>query len=320
MKINQPNLSFRPLTYGNNPSLIVLHHAEASTCSVYDVHSWHKDGNGWAGIGYHYFVRKDGSIWKGRPDNAQGAHCPGKNATSIGVCAEGAYNKETMPTAQKNAIKELCSYLKSKYGITQIGGHREYYSTDCPGSNFPLNEFKGTSGSSNGSASTGGSGSSSSSSNGAGGSYYNVKEVQNMLITIGYPCGSYGADGTWGTGTYTAVTSFQRDCNLTVDGWVGEKTYARLVAEYKKKIGSGSSPSNNNSTDNSSKWVNLDGKKGYVNTPSGVNIRAGKSTSAAKLGTIANGTQVSLFRLEGDWMHIYYPPHGGYVAAKYIKY
>ncbi|MDU4597209.1 MAG: glycoside hydrolase family protein [Clostridium sporogenes] len=70
-----------------------------------------------------------------------------------------------------------------------------------------------------------------------GGSYYNVKEVQDMLIKIGYPCGKYGADGSWGNGTKTAVEAFQKDCNLKVDGWVGNNTYHRIVAEYNKKMG-----------------------------------------------------------------------------------
>ncbi|MFV3012083.1 N-acetylmuramoyl-L-alanine amidase [Clostridium botulinum] len=72
------------------------------------------------------------------------------------------------------------------------------------------------------------------------------------------------------------------------------------------------------STDNS--WINLDGKTGTINTPSGVNIREKKSTSSRILGTLANGAKVQLYRKEGDWIHIYYPPHGGYVYAKYVRY
>ena len=43
---------------------IVLHHAEASTCTAEQVDQWHKE-NGWSGIGYHFFVRKDGRIYRG---------------------------------------------------------------------------------------------------------------------------------------------------------------------------------------------------------------------------------------------------------------
>ena len=66
---------------------IVLHHAEAVKCTAQDVHSWHR-ANGWTGIGYHFFVRKDGTIYSGRPINVVGAHEQGisykrkDNATS----------------------------------------------------------------------------------------------------------------------------------------------------------------------------------------------------------------------------------------------
>ena len=102
MTIIDVGLKFNSMTYGNKPNKLVLHHAEASKCTVQDIHSWHL-ANGWAGIGYHYFVRKDGSIYKGRPDNAVGSHCQGSNTGSLGICFEGNYMKETMPTAQYNA-------------------------------------------------------------------------------------------------------------------------------------------------------------------------------------------------------------------------
>ncbi|APU60718.1 N-acetylmuramoyl-L-alanine amidase [Clostridium botulinum] len=76
-----------------------------------------------------------------------------------------------------------------------------------------------------------------------------------------------------------------------------------------------SQPSTNNNN-----WINLDGKTGTINTPSGVNIREKKSTSSKVLGALPNGTKVNLYRKEGEWIHIYYPPHGGYVYGKYVRY
>ncbi|HDK7162071.1 TPA: N-acetylmuramoyl-L-alanine amidase [Clostridium botulinum] len=91
--------------------------------------------------------------------------------------------------------------------------------------------------------------------------------------------------------------------NAIVKGLVGQTT---------------SSTSSKPSTDNS--WINLDGKTGTINTPSGVNIREKKSTSSKILGALPNGSKVNLYRKEGDWIHIYYPPHGGYVYGKYVRY
>lgn len=130
-------LSVRPHT-----RYIVLHHAAAIICTAQQIDNWHK-GNGWSGIGYHFFVRKDGSIYEGRPEWATGAHASGKNSESIGVCVEGNYDVETnMPTLQKNALKELLSYLKSKYPTAGIKGHKEVGATGCPGKYYPLQEMK----------------------------------------------------------------------------------------------------------------------------------------------------------------------------------
>ena len=79
---------------------IVLHHAAALTASPGDVHAWHLQ-NGWAGIGYHLYIRKDGSVHAGRPLWASGAHTLNFNMCTLGVCCEGNYDVETaMPAAQ----------------------------------------------------------------------------------------------------------------------------------------------------------------------------------------------------------------------------
>ena len=130
------------LTYGNVPNKIVLHNADATGCTSKDIHQWHLN-NGWTGIGYHFYVRKDGNIYRGRPENAIGSHCKGSNTGSIGICFEGRYMTETsMPNEQYQAGIELIKYLFNKYGNMPIYGHKELFSTDCPGKYFPLNDFK----------------------------------------------------------------------------------------------------------------------------------------------------------------------------------
>ena len=79
MKVIETNLKFTG-TLGKRASTnrIVLHHAAAAACTVENVHSWHIT-NGWGGIGYHYFVRKDGSIYRGRPEDTVGVHAGNHN-------------------------------------------------------------------------------------------------------------------------------------------------------------------------------------------------------------------------------------------------
>lgn len=119
---------------------IILHHADASSCTADDIDRWHK-GRGWTCIGYHFFVRKDGSIYRGRQENVKGAHAGDANTNSIGICFEGRYETEQMPDVQVEAGKELVAYLKNKYNITKVQKHSDVCSTSCPGRNFKFDEI-----------------------------------------------------------------------------------------------------------------------------------------------------------------------------------
>ena len=136
MNIIETNLKFGTLSKRSSTKRIILHHA-AMNGSVEAVHNVHK-AKGWSGIGYHFYVRKDGKIYRGRPEYAIGAHASGSNYNSIGICAEGNFENETMSDAQKNSIKELVAYLKNKYKIKTVVRHRDVGSTACPGKNYPF--------------------------------------------------------------------------------------------------------------------------------------------------------------------------------------
>ena len=143
MKIIETNWNWKSgLSRRAKTNVIVLHHAAAHTCTAQQIDNWHK-GNGWSGIGYHFFIRKDGSIYRGRPEWVVGAHASGRNSDTIGVCVEGNYEEEkTMPQTQKNSVKEILHYLKGKYPKARIKGHREVGATGCPGKYYPLQEMK----------------------------------------------------------------------------------------------------------------------------------------------------------------------------------
>ena len=64
---------------------------------------------------------------------------------------------------------------------------------------------------------------------GSSGAY--VRVLQTRLIELGYSCGTAGADGDFGAATLAAVKSFQQKNNLSVDGVVGEKTWAALNSD-----------------------------------------------------------------------------------------
>lgn len=140
MNIIDTNLDFGSLSKRKSTTRIILHHAAAESCDAATIHQWHLN-KGWSGIGYHFVVRKNGSIERGRPEDTVGAHALNNNSDSIGICFEGNFETETMPEAQKEAGKELVAYLKQKYGISTVQKHKDVASTACPGKNFPFDEI-----------------------------------------------------------------------------------------------------------------------------------------------------------------------------------
>lgn len=112
---------------------IVIHHTASITASVDTVHAWHKQ-NGWAGIGYNFYVRKDGTVYEGRGLNI-GAHVAGRNSKSIGICVEGDYDKEydvspTMLTGLYDTINHVAALLPNKVAIEP---HLFFGGTECCG-------------------------------------------------------------------------------------------------------------------------------------------------------------------------------------------
>jgi N-acetylmuramoyl-L-alanine amidase len=90
------------------------------------IDEWHR-ANGWSGIGYHYVVRRDGTVEIGRSLDIAGAHVYGVNSRSVGICCEGHGDYEPHTPEQRAALIELCLDLMAKYGLDpwDVRGHRE---------------------------------------------------------------------------------------------------------------------------------------------------------------------------------------------------
>jgi N-acetylmuramoyl-L-alanine amidase len=121
------------------PPGVVLHHTATSFATPESIHRYDIDHNRWSGFGYHIYVRKDGTIHRGRPLDKMGAHCLNHNDW-IGVCAEGNFVHEEMGEKQLAALKWVVALLRDKYGDLPFKPHREMpsNSTVCPGKNYPL--------------------------------------------------------------------------------------------------------------------------------------------------------------------------------------
>ena len=270
---------------------IYLHHAVYNG-PVEDIDRMHKN-NGWTCIGYHFYVRKDGSIYRGRREDSVGAHAYGFNNTSIGICAEGNFEKDIMSETQKNAIKELVAYLKSKYGITIVKRHKDVNATACPGKNYPFDEI-------------------------VNGKVENTKIESKTENTEGYKV-SITTDVLRirdGAGT---------NCNI-----VGTVKRGEIYTIVEEKNGQGASKWGR--LKSGAGWISLDYTdkrvnnpatatskyvlgKYVVNTTKGLNVRSDAGTNYKIVKAYANGTRFDTYEIKNNWART----PSGWVCLDYCK-
>lgn len=139
--IKETDLSFNSLSERSYTDMIVLHHTGGNDidASAEQIHGWHLN-NGWAGIGYHYVIRKDGTIERGRPEWAIGSHAYGENSHTIGIHLSGEFDSAEPTNEQVEKCAMLIADIADRYGLPinreTVVGHGELMSTDCPGANL----------------------------------------------------------------------------------------------------------------------------------------------------------------------------------------
>ena len=94
-----------------------------------DIDRWHRE-RGFNGIGYHYVIRLDGRLEKGREIDLAGAHCKGWNERSVGIryiggLDENGHPADTRTNAQKRVLYQVIMDLQRQYAILQVLGHRD---------------------------------------------------------------------------------------------------------------------------------------------------------------------------------------------------
>ena len=115
--IIETNLEFGKLYARECTDMLVIHHtgnAAADDMSARQIHRSHKN-NGWAGIGYHYVVRKDGSIERGRPHWSVGAHAYGENWHTIGIHVCGNFELAEPSQGQIETLAMLIGTVADVY-------------------------------------------------------------------------------------------------------------------------------------------------------------------------------------------------------------
>ena len=106
-------------------SLIVVHCSatrEDKSFTEHDLDVCHRR-RGFNGVGYHFYIRKNGDIKSTRPLERIGAHARGFNSESIGICYEGGLDNEGHPKDTPDTVAETffaCAYPDVIEGLSRM--------------------------------------------------------------------------------------------------------------------------------------------------------------------------------------------------------
>lgn len=99
---------------------------------VKEIDVWHKE-RGWSGCGYHYVIRRDGTLETGRQLNVVGAHTGGYNADSIGICLVGGKGGFNFTIQQLLSLYRLKQALDEQFKDLVWSGHNDFNNQKpCP--------------------------------------------------------------------------------------------------------------------------------------------------------------------------------------------
>ena len=117
------------MTSADSVRFLVLH-CSATRCNQdYSVEQLRRDhkARGFYDIGYHFYIRKDGTMTQHRKLLEVGAHARPYNRCSIGICYEGGLDEEgkpcnTMTAEQETRLIDLFRNLKILFPKAKIVG------------------------------------------------------------------------------------------------------------------------------------------------------------------------------------------------------
>ena len=102
-------------------------------------HQTYHQSQGWPDLAYHVMIDRAGNLYEGRPMEYRGDTFTSYDPSGHFLpCLEGDFNSESPTGLQIEALAQLCAWAANRWGIDieTIGGHRDYASTSCPGTNL----------------------------------------------------------------------------------------------------------------------------------------------------------------------------------------
>jgi N-acetylmuramoyl-L-alanine amidase len=136
-------------------SAIIIHHSATDEGNATIIDKWHRENNGWNGVGYDFVIGNgtnsgNGEVeptyrWRGQLTGAHAGGTPGNwaNEEGIGICLVGNFDSTTPTSQQMASLAKLVRFLQQRYRIpkSRVFGHGSTpggHVTDCPGRRFPM--------------------------------------------------------------------------------------------------------------------------------------------------------------------------------------
>lgn len=143
MTLPAPYPGVPPLKKRTRTDTIVVHCADTPASMDVNarmINQWHVKDNGWSAIGYHYVIKRDGTIEGGRPHDTQGAHVASINDRSVGICLAGGKGPyagldwaKLFTKEQMLSLVVVIKTLQEIYPGTTVAGHRDFdKGKQCP--------------------------------------------------------------------------------------------------------------------------------------------------------------------------------------------
>ena len=111
---------------------LVIHCSATRSDRSYPVERLLRDhrARGFRTVGYHFYLRRDGTLTQHRRLLEVGAHARPYNRCSIGICYEGGLDPQGRPTdtrtpVQRDRLRQLLSLLRELFPEARVVGHRD---------------------------------------------------------------------------------------------------------------------------------------------------------------------------------------------------
>ncbi len=135
-----------------------------------------------------------------------------------------------------------------------------------------------------------------------------VKELQQILLELGYELPKYGADGDYGAETVAAVKAMQDAAGIDVDGQYGDQSHAALM----EMVAEASEDDDEDTPADAGKQVRVTGSR--------VNIRAGAGTQYRIITVVSKGAVLPYTaQADNGWYAVQVGGESGWISGKYAE-